>query len=429
LSAEEKLALAYSGWVLGPDAAEGNLLLAQQLWEARGLVAEYLRADDPALRAQLFEQIRGLEGIGTKRLERLLKQLPPVRDAETVEPGTATRVVVEPRNGGSATAYWVVLPPEYSPNREYPCLVALHPQGRSAEMAALLWGGTLDEPGWCQRRGYLVIAPEYAPDGSRDYTYNAAAHASVIDSLRDARLRFSVDSNRVFLAGHDLGADAAFDIGLSHPDEFAGVIPIAGVADLYCQFYLENGQQTAWYIVRGELGRDSTKGMAPWLDRMFRNGAKYDLIYVQVPGRGQELFADEFGRIMDWMDLHRRGEPPRDFDFRSLRQTDNAIHWLKDLDLPRTILLNAPGVERGGDVMKVSGRINEGNTIYVTSPARKHRIHLLDGVVDFDRKVGVSINGKTRFPAKFVQPDPLTLLEDFRAHGDRTRIASAVLEF
>ena len=44
--------------------------------------------------------------------------------------------------------------------------------------------------------------------------------------LRDAMRRFSIDSDRVFLSGHSIGGDAAWDIGLAHPDLWAGVIPI-----------------------------------------------------------------------------------------------------------------------------------------------------------------------------------------------------------
>jgi len=429
LSPAEKLALAFTGWALGPDAAENNLPNAEHVWEARGLVTEYLRAEDPLHRNQIFEQIRQLESVGPKRLQRLLANLPPVRDAETIQPGVATRIELPARNDRPATAYWVLLPPEYSPNHTYPCLMVLSAQGRTPEQAIAFWGGAADEPGWCQRRGYVVIAPEYVAENAREYTYGAAAHTSVLQTLRDARLRFAIDSDRVFLTGHDMGADAAFDIGLSHPDEFAGVIPIAGVADLYCRFYLENGTQTAWYVVRGELGRDtdSKRPFSTWADKAFAM-SKFDLIYCQYNGRGQDTYADELPRIFDWMDLHRRGPPSRDFELRTLRQSDNQIQWVTALDLPKTVVLQAASGDRGGiDLMKITGRINEGNAITVNSPAKHHRIRLIDGVVDFERKVNVSA-GHSRF-SKFVQPDLLTLLEDFRSHGDRRRIAAAVLEF
>src|SRR3972149_11543985 len=79
------------------------------------------------------------------------------------------------------------------------------------------WGGTPEKPGQASRRGYIVIAPEYAAEKSREYNYDAAAHDIVLRSLQDARKRFRVASDRVFLSGHGMGADAAVDIGMFAP--------------------------------------------------------------------------------------------------------------------------------------------------------------------------------------------------------------------
>ena len=49
----------------------------------------------------------------------------------------------------------------------------------------------------------------------------------MLNSLRDACRRFSVDSDRVFISGHSMGGDAAWDLGTAHPDLWAGMIPIA----------------------------------------------------------------------------------------------------------------------------------------------------------------------------------------------------------
>ena len=35
---------------------------------------------------------------------------------------------------------------------------------------------------------------------------------------------FSIDTDRVFLSGHGVGGDAVYDIGLAHPEHWAGVI-------------------------------------------------------------------------------------------------------------------------------------------------------------------------------------------------------------
>ncbi|HET6422303.1 MAG TPA: hypothetical protein VFG20_01390, partial [Planctomycetaceae bacterium] len=226
LTAEEKLALAYSGWILGAEGADTDLSRARRLWDARVWVTEYLRAEDPAVRAEVAGHLQDLEGIGPNTIRQLLQQLPPPRDAEGIAPGTPQRIEVDEN-----MAYWVVLPPEYSPRHRYPAIVALHPGANSTESTARWWAGSDDHPGWASRRGFITVVPEYIAEAAKEFTGSPAAHTAVIESLRDARLRFAIDSDRVFLAGHGLGGDAAFDIGMTHPDEFAGVIPISGLCN------------------------------------------------------------------------------------------------------------------------------------------------------------------------------------------------------
>ena len=64
----------------------------------------------------------------------------------------------------------------------------------------------------------------------------------MLGALRDACRRFAIDTDRVFLTGHGIGGDAAWDIGLAHPDIWAGVIPIVAVADRYVGRYAKNAR-------------------------------------------------------------------------------------------------------------------------------------------------------------------------------------------
>jgi pimeloyl-ACP methyl ester carboxylesterase len=434
LSAAEKLALAFSGWVLGVDGADTDLAKAHRLWDARFWAREYLRAEDPTLRQGAADHLRGLEGLGPVAMLRLLQHMPPPRSAEGIVPGERTRVEVPAsRTAAPAIAYDIVLPPEYSPVQPLPVVIALPPNDGEASMAstAQMWCGTAEQPGWASRRGMIVIVPAVFPEGSTVHPANAAAHEIVLESLRDARLRFAVDADRVFLVGYGAGGDAAFDIALAHPDEFAGVVPVSGILQEYSPHIIENGQQTAWYILRGELGRDLTdgRGMTALLDPLFRNGAKYDLIYCLFPGRGNDRFADELPKIVDWMELQRRRPMPKEFTYRTLRQSDARAHWVTMQNLPRNYVLPLPPGERTTiRGMELEARVTEGNTLYVRSPAAGYRLRIPADLIDWDQRVSVHANGKKRYH-DFVKPDIATMLDDLRHHGDRTRIAHVVLEF
>ena len=58
--------------------------------------------------------------------------------------------------------------------------------------------------------------------------------------------------------------DAAFDIGMSHPGLFAGVIPITGKTSAFNLHYWENAKHLSWYIVGGELDRDTLLSTILW---------------------------------------------------------------------------------------------------------------------------------------------------------------------
>ncbi|MEZ6051017.1 MAG: hypothetical protein R3C02_06440 [Planctomycetaceae bacterium] len=101
--------------------------------------------------------------------------------------------------------------------------------------------------------------------------------------------RGSISTRPGFL-GHGMGGDAAFDIGMSHPDYFAGVIPIIGVCDQHCKVYWDNAPELAWYVVGGEKDRD-TLDNAKVLNRMMIGG--YDLTYAEYIERGYESYFEE----------------------------------------------------------------------------------------------------------------------------------------
>ncbi len=151
----------------------------------------------------------------------------------------------------------MLLPNEYTPNRAYPLIVALHPQEREAASELSWWGGTAAQPGQSQRHGYIVIAPEYIDEKLKAYDFDARSHYITIKAIHDARKRFHINSDKIFLSGHGMGGDAAFDIGMSHPDLFAGVIPISALAQHYCKWYWQNAKNVPWYVVSGELCRNS----------------------------------------------------------------------------------------------------------------------------------------------------------------------------
>lgn len=432
---EEKLALAYSGWVSGDAEALDSLSLAMNLWQARFKMLRYVRSNDPAERTQVLADLLGLEGIGAESVLGLIPQLPPLIATPEVKAGHATAIEVDQKMAGvppgsPPVKYHVLLPTEYSHDHTYPMVVSLHAVERNPVWELRWWGGTAEEPLQAQRRGYIVIAPEYLDDKATSYTYSPQSHYRVQMSLRDALKRFNIDSNRVFLAGHGSGGDAAFDIGNAHPDLFAGVIPITGQIQNLTLKIWRNGRRLPWYIVSGQLDRDVFEKNASLINRMMIG--HYDVLLAEFVGRGYESFYEEIHQLFDWMDLQERNELPQEFNMLTARPNNNRFYWLKANTLqnvrqPRGQVngLAAPVAVAKGRAKSVSARILTGvsdhTTISIKSPARSNTIWLSPDMIDYGVRLQVRV-GSRRVFNNFVESNVEHILDDLRLRGDRQRV-------
>jgi enterochelin esterase-like enzyme len=441
---EEKLALAYSGWVSGDIAAIDSLPLAMNLWQARFEMLRYLRSNDPAQRTQILADLLEIEGVGAESVLSLVPLLPPLINTPDVRAGHATEIVVNKMMAGVSEAapdvkYHVLLPTEYSPDHIYPMVVALHAVERDPNWELRWWGGTAEKPLQSQRRGYIVIAPEYLDAKETRYGYRPLSHYRVQMALRDARKRFNVDSNRVFLAGHGSGGDAAFDMGNAHPDLFAGVIPITGRVDNLALKIWKNGRRVPWYIVSGQLDRDTFEKNAPIVNQMMIR--HFDVLLSEFIGRGYESFYEEIHKLFDWMDLQERQPFREEFTMLTVRPNNNRFYWLK------ANTLQGAGQPRGGGqngpvvpnrVVKVAARPKiidarilagspDHTTIVIKSPSRSNTIWLSPDMIDFEIRLSVKF-GSRRVYNDFVEASVQHILDDIRLRGDRQRIYQARID-
>ena len=426
LSAKEKLALAYSGWILGDDKAVLNLDEAINLWKARFLVREFFRNDDnPLIDDELVEELQALEYIGIERVSQMVQLLPPFLDRPISDQLEVQEQQFRVKDLEDPVSYSVMVPPEFSPYRAYPLLVVLRTAGRSPADAVKWWTGDQLHPGWAQRRGYLVIAPHFIDEAATRFDGSAQAHDIVIESIKDARKRFKIDSNRIYLVGHGMGADLAFELGMARPDVFAGVVPITGQCSRLCDFYKANSPYTSWYIVGGERDRNSLESIQSVVNSMMNAGQ--DVIYCEYKDRGYEPYYEETDQIFDWMEKIRR--PPlselKDWEAVTLRSTEDQFYWLrarglKEDSFPDDIWENP--TKKG-----FSAHISPGGTVYVKAPAYGASIWLSPELFDFNNRCQVRFGSRTPY-RDFVKPSIKAMLEHYRENADRERLFWARLD-
>jgi len=430
-SMEVQFALAMSGYVVGHESAVSNLKEAETLWKARGLVRDYLVSEDAAGRSNRAGKIADLDWPVTpdtpapihelELLTRIAQLMPPPRHHDPVETEkTLTQRVLEDENA-EPTEYSIRLPPEYHPLRSYPALVVLH----SGDDGTV---GAIDE--WkaeAARRGYILIAPQYNLRGQTpDYRYTSSEHAAVELALRDARKRYAIDSDRVYVAGQLTGANMAWDYGLAHPDLFAGVVVISGFPAKYVPRYLAHHERLPLFIVLGDLAPASN-------EVVFNNYVKplilktWDVTYVEYYRRGLEEFPEEIPSAFDWMDRRRREAIPKSFEAFAARGSDDRFYGV-------VIREFAPGRVTAPEAAEILGQNLNPATIKMRSSKPSNLISLeIKGIkrldvwlspklFDFKRKPEIRINGRSLARQGRIKPDAESMLEDLRMRGDRQQI-------
>jgi pimeloyl-ACP methyl ester carboxylesterase len=427
LKPEEKLALAISGWLVDSKGATTKLSTALSLVRVRVLVRKYLAAADKLTQAKILSEFSSEEGAAVELVARLLANMkPPLPAKPTDEAGLAYELDVPGPGSLPAVRCLVQLPPEYDPYRRYPAIVSLHGAGTSPEMQVEWWAGAVDKQGQragqAARRGYIVIAPAWTAEHQKQYGYSLREHTAVLDCLHAACRRFSVDTDRVFLTGHSIGGDAAWDIALAHPDLWAGMVAIGAKGDKYVNLYWENGRLLPMYFVCGELDgtRDCKANALDWNRYLRTNG--FNATVVEYLGRGHEHFSDEILRLFDWMGRMRRNFFPREFSANSMRTWDNFFWWVELEQLPARAMIDPddwPASRRNIKAIVTKASITKTDTIHVQSGAGRVIVWLSPDMIDLKRRITVTIDGARIPNTAAVVPDLAMLLEDARTRADR----------
>lgn len=422
----EKVALAIHGWLLGSKGANNTLSSALSLWGVRRVVREYLSSSDKLSRAKLFEQFQSEQAASVDQVAQLVAAMkPPIETPPLDNPALSYEMEVPGLGDSPAVRYLVQLPPEYDPYRRYPTVVSLHGASVAPEQQIDWWAGAPGPGGTrlgqATRQGYIVIAPEWAAEHQKQYGYSAREHAAVLDSLRDACRRFSIDTDRVFLSGHSMGGDAAWDIGIAHPDLWAGVIPFVAKSDRYTAFYSDNARLLPLYFVAGELDGGKTAANSREWDRYMADRG-YNCTVVEYLGRGHEHFSDEVLRVFDWMNRLRRNFFPREFKSTTMRPWDNFFWWVELRSLPNRSMID-PGdwpPPRGTQPVDTKASVTKTGGIYIATGAGQLTVWLSPELLPLDRRVSIVVNGhRIGTPGKPPVPDLEVLLEDVRTRVDR----------
>jgi len=421
---DQKLALAISGWLMGQGEVTQNLAVATSLFEVRNAIHKYLLSTNAEQRSEILNTITGLEGGTPANIALLLNAMKPAFPLEQQAHEDPLHFTFETTGADGETFRYVVqLPPDYDAYRKYPAVVTLHGAGNSAEQQIDWWSGTYNKQmdlrlGQASRHGYIVIAPEWTEDQYQSsYQFSAQEHSRVLYALQESLHKFAIDTDRVFLSGHSIGGDAAWDIGLAHPDLWAGVLPICATAGKYITRYWENAKHVSFYFVSGEMdGNRIAQNERDFNRYLTRSG--FDTMIVEYKGRGHDHFKDDIHHMFDWMRFHRRNFTVPEYKVTTLRPWDNYFWWAEFADFPaETVTLPLQWPPSSARALEIDASIGPNNRIRIKSAAASISVFLTPDLVDFEKNVTLNVIGRERVVP--INPSAEIMLEDVRLRGDR----------
>lgn len=193
----------------------------------------------------------------------------------------------------SLQPYRLFVPAEYDGSKAAGLVVALHGMGGDENSIFDQYAaGRMKAE--AEKRGLFVVCPKGRGPASM---YRGDAETDVLDVLVQVRKDYKIDSKRVYLMGHSMGAFGTWSIAMKYPEMFAALGPISGGGN---PAGMERIKAIPQYIVHG----DNDKTVPVEQSRMMVAAAKKwgtPHVYVEVPkGSHVDIAVPNFAPMLDF---------------------------------------------------------------------------------------------------------------------------------
>jgi hypothetical protein len=237
----------------------------------------------------------------------------------------------------------------------------------------------------------------------------------------------------------------AFDVGLAHPDLFAGVMPMAAAPEKFAARYFRNGRELPFYVVSGncasvEVNKLLREVFTEWIMR------SYPMFWVEYPGRGVEWFAGEVPNLFDWMRNQRRAFPLERLgsdgiggkfgnEFSTMRPGDNHFYWLSTSAISPANYNSFARWNPNVSCATLTARVDAKSNVIQLKTSGIRQVTVWVGrnreganLIDFDKPLTVNWDFTPKWANRKVSPSLATLLEEVYLGGDRQQLFLAKIE-
>ncbi len=247
---------------------------------------------------------------------------------------------------GAYQHYGLYLPTTYRAGTPAPALLWLHPRSSGTTHLAGAWvPGIIRQLG--ERSGRVVISP--SARGSSTW-YVGRGHEDFLESWDDAMASFSIDPDKVVVAGHSMGGFGSYLVGLLYPDRFAAAFPISGPptqggwlgvgppfeaqndADLEAELLfniVENARNLPYVIYQG--ANDElvlTPGVVRMASRFTELGYRNRLYLFPGQDHYAPLIVDEWADAQRYLNSFTRDPNPAHVTYRVWPALEHAVETI-----------------------------------------------------------------------------------------------------
>jgi len=294
---------------------------------------------------------------------------------------------------------WVRLPTDWSPDRQWPLMFAMHggPPGsvegavRSSARMINVWAESAEAAGW------IVASPAMVDVVSGDgrtadrLPYEIFQPEEAREVVDVVRKRFRVNPDRIVSTGISLGSNFSIAYAGAHPDWLSAIVPVSTEGDSR-EHLLRNVAAVPVYVLEGTQDQNIRGVNGPRALSDILTSFGNDLVYREFGDRAHEGFSEHYPDVLRWLDSRPRRTDPLDVlrvPHAGIAGTSRAIHWIESTDRQGVVRAR---VVRGRDTPGQSG-----DEIHISARwTRGIVIHLNDNLVDLDRPVRLIVNGVTQ---------------------------------
>ena len=333
----------------------------------------------------------------------------PVRAFEAPAPGERTIPVL------------VRLPTQYTLEREWPLILAMHggPPGSAegaTEGAARMidvWTESAEAAGW------IVVSPAMVSAVARDgrtqdrlpyEIFHPEEARAVVDAVR---ARYRIDPDRIVSTGISLGSNFSIGFGASHPDWLSGIVPVSTEGDSR-ELLLRNLKSVPTYVLEGAQDQNIRGLGGPRALDQILTSFNYDPVYREFGDRAHEGFQEHYPEVLDWLTARPRRRDPHQVlrvPHEGIMPVSRWVHWVESD--ARQGVVRAAVVDRR--TVEISARWATELTVYLN-----------DDLVDLDAPVTVRVNGEVAHEGR-LRRSARVALEEARRLGDHQRVYAARL--